>query len=167
MKKRALEFWNGRNEREKRILLFCAGFILAAMLYAFIWQPGEKARHRLREDLPQLRANVQRMREEAVEIRKLKKIIPESQPTPKSLKAEIESSSVDHKLRESLSQLAVGNDGKAHLVFNAVSFDAWIEWLDVLQKESHLRLESSHVRALDEPGMVRVDATLASWGGGT
>ncbi|MHB1677367.1 MAG: type II secretion system protein M [Sulfuriferula sp.] len=162
MKNSLNAFWQARNDREKKVLIVCGIILLAAFLYAYVWRPGEQARMRLREILPQLRAKVARMHEQANEIRMLRKSAP-TQDAKGSLKSEIEASALRHKLHDRISLLNIDNAGKAHLSLDAVSFEAWIRWLDALQRENHLRLEASHIQTLTDPGMVKVNATLAAW----
>ncbi len=163
MKSKLLAFWQARNEREKKILVFCGLFLLAVFLYAYVWQPGEQARTRLRELLPQLRLNDARMHEQAREIRLLRKSVP-APGQPADLKKNIDASATRHKLRDRINVLTVDAAGRAHISIDAIAFDDWIRWLDALQREDRLRLESSHIVMLSDPGMVKVEATVAVTG---
>jgi type II secretory pathway component PulM len=160
MKNTLNTFWQARNEREKKVLIFCGIFLLFGLLYAYVWQPGEQARMRLREILPQMRAENTRMHEQAKEIRILRQSAFVQDKTV-NLKSEITASALRHTLQNRVSALNIDAAGKAHLSLDTVSFDAWIRWLDALQREDHLRLEASHIQILSDPGMVKVDATLA------
>ena len=162
MKNSFNRFWQARNAREKKVLIFCVLFLLLVFLYAYVWQPGEQAITRLDEILPQMRAKAALMHQQASEISQLQKH-RRTQYQSTDLKSEIDASAQNHHLHASLSLLSVDNAGAAHLILNSISFNAWIRWLDALQQENHLRLESSHIETLTEPGMVKVDATLASW----
>ena len=155
-------FWQARNEREKKVLIFCTIFLLLGFFYAYLWLPGEQAIASLRQSLPQLRANALRMGAQANEIKLLRKHLLEPDKGV-DLKNEIDASALHHNLRDSVSALTIDTAGKAHLTLDAVAFDTWINWLDALQRDNHLRLESTHIQALTTPGMVKVDATLASW----
>lgn len=161
MKSKLLTFWQARNQREKKVLIFCALFLFAVFLYAYVWQPGERARSRLHELLPPLRLNDARMHEQAKEIRLLRKSLPAPGQSA-DLKKDLDASAVRHKLRDRIGVLSVDTAGRAHLSINAIAFDDWIRWLDALQRENRLRLESSHIVTLSDPGMVKVEATLAS-----
>lgn len=163
MKTTLISFWQARNEREKNLLIFCAAFLLAVFLYAYVWLPGEKIRARLRETLPQLRAEAARMTEQAVEIKRLRKTLP-APGQPQDIKQAIDASAQRHQLHDRVSTLNTDATGKAVLTLNAVAFDAWIRWLDALQNENHLRLVSCRIQVLGEPGMVKVDATLTGTG---
>ncbi|MDA8329305.1 MAG: type II secretion system protein M [Betaproteobacteria bacterium] len=160
MKSTLNAFWQARNEREKKVLIFCGIFLLLGLLYAYVWQPGEQAGMRLREILPQMRAENTRMHEQSHEIEVLRKNAFVQDKTA-NLKSEITASALRHKLQDRVSALTIDSADKAHLSMDAVSFDAWIRWLDALQRENHLRLETVHIQTLSDPGMVKVDATLA------
>ncbi|MBY0578641.1 MAG: type II secretion system protein M [Burkholderiales bacterium] len=154
-----MKFWKERSEREKRILFFSSIFLTMSLLYAFVWEPGEKAGHRLRAELPQLRAKALKMREQAAEIEKLKTL---SGGRATNLKADISAQAQAGNM--GLSRIEIDGDGHAHVEFAAVSFDNWILWLDKLRLENHIRLESGHIQKLDQPGMVKINASFAAWG---
>jgi hypothetical protein len=44
----------------------------------------------------------------------------------------------------------------------SASFDDWLRWVAVAQRESGARLERGSIAALPEPGMVRAEATFVS-----
>lgn len=159
MKRELYVFWQARNEREKRVLLFCAGVLLFGFLYAYIWQPGEHAITRLHEILPELRANDARMHAQANEIWVLRKHVQISDKQV-DIKSEIDASARHYQLHDHLVTLSVDSIGQVHLTLDAVSFNGWIVWLDALQHEDHLRLVASHLQVLGDQGLVKVDATL-------
>lgn len=159
MKNTLNTFWQARNEREKKVLIFCGVLLLSGLLYAYVWQPGEQARMRLREILPPMRAESVHMHEQAREIGALRKSVSVHNKTV-NLKNDMTASALRHKLQGRISALNIDSAGKVHLSMDIVSFDAWIRWLDALQRENHLRLETVHIQTLSDPGMVKVDATL-------
>ena len=161
MKSKLLAFWKARNEREKMILIVCGYFLVAVFLYAYAWQPGERARARLREVLPQMRLDDVRMHEQAKEIGQVRKRVSASDQS-RDIKKDIDDSAMRHKLRGRISILTADSAGRVHLSIASIAFDDWIRWLDDLQRENRFRLESSHIVMLSDPGMVKVEATLAS-----
>ncbi len=149
----SIEFWNKRNEREKRVLTFAAIFVISSFLYAFVWQPGEKSIKRLNAELPAMRMKIVTMRSEATEIAKLKKNAPGRQGDMKSaFEASARSANIG------LSRIAAGPDGKISAEFASTSFDAWSSWLEKLRVENHIRLESAQIRKLDDKGTVKIAA---------
>jgi len=45
-----------------------------------------------------------------------------------------------------------------------VGFDAWLDWLERMQREFGVRLETCRITALEGPGMVQVEARFAARG---
>jgi type II secretory pathway component PulM len=43
-------------------------------------------------------------------------------------------------------------------------FDAWLAWMENLQRELGIRLEACRISALDQPGMVRLEAIFSRGG---
>ncbi len=159
MKNTLLSFWRVRSEREKWTLMLGALFLLVSLLYALVWQPADKARTRLRAALPQLRLQAALMHRQAMEIHRLQN----SLRTPTAaidIKSELEASARHHHLDTQLSVLTVDAAGNAQLTMNAVPFAQWIAWLGDLQQQNHILLQSGHIQALGQPGMVRINATL-------
>ncbi len=156
-------FWSERSARERLALLAAVAFVFAAALYAFLWEPGLAARKALAVTLPQLRAQVQDMRWQREEIARLRK----------QLGSATRSGDAASLLRASVARTSFSAaaprieslpNSQVRLRAESVQFDAWVSWLGELQRELGLRLESCRVVALDQPGMVQVEATFALQG---
>ncbi len=158
MKARLKSFWLDRNEREKKVSLLAALFLLLSLLYAFVWIPGEKAVAKLSRELPVLRAKLLEMRIQAQEIEKMRKLAPVN--GTKDIRQAIESSAKSVNL--GLSRIETDVDGRVHAEFSSVSFDPWVVWLDRLRADSHIRLESGHIQKIDLDGRVRITAIFAA-----
>ena len=159
MKPKFESYWMGRSEREKKLLFLAALFLSSSLLYAFVWMPGEKAGAKLSRELPVLRAKLQAMRGEAIEIKKLRNRAPERSRL--DVKQAIEASAEGL----GLSRIEADADGRIHAEFSPVSFDRWVAWLDRVGTESHIVLESAHVRKIEGGGRVSVTAVFAASGG--
>lgn len=157
MKARAKKFWQERSDRERKVLILASAFLASSLLYAFVWQPGEKAESRLGTELPQLRSKLLEMRSEASEIARLKKA---AAPASANIRKEIEDTAKASGI--GLSRIESGSDGKVHAEFASVSFDKWIAWLD--KARTDIRFESGHIQRIDPNGTVRIEATFAAWG---
>lgn len=154
------ELWMAKTARERKLLSFALIFVVCSALYVFLWQPAEKARTALQQSLPQMRAEAARMREQALEIGKLKKGIPQTAST--DLKTDIALSASRHHI--SVTAIDVDGEGHARTVVDKIPFDDWIVWLEKLQQENHLHLEAVKIDSLADAGMVRIEAKLAPWG---
>ncbi len=151
------KFWMARVERERKILIFASIFILASLLYAFVWQPGEKAIGQLKTELPAMRSKVAEMRIEASEIESMKKTSPLlHQDIKESIASLAKSSGMQ------IAGIEADPDGHVHAQFPSVSFDNWIAWLDTLGQRDHVRLESARIRRLNNQGKVKIEAIFGA-----
>jgi type II secretory pathway component PulM len=159
----AAAFWAERSGRERAVLLAGAGLVLAAALFALLWEPGLAARKSLAETLPRLRAQLEDMRVQRAEILALRK----------ELDAESRRGDLGNLLRASAARSLVGKsvehidplpNGGVLVRTASVSFDAWLDWVENLQRELGVRLEVCRVVALEQPGLVRVEARFAPRG---
>jgi type II secretory pathway component PulM len=55
-------------------------------------------------------------------------------------------------------------DGKVRMQAAAVPFSAWLAWIETLQRQLGIRVASSRISALEQPGLVRLDASFAGGG---
>lgn len=161
MKENILSFWRQRTPAERRTITIGGGALLIALIYAFVWHPLQQERGRLRTSLPQLRTAAAQLHADAVEVARLRTSAP--QQAGDNLPAAIESAAARTGLGKP-TQLTPLDTGRARIVFNAAAFDAWIEWLKIMQTEQTVRVESSEINALAEPGMVKIQAVLAAPG---
>lgn len=153
MKEKLTKFWKERNEREKKVLLFASVFLIASLLYAFVWLPGEKAAKRLRAELPVMRSKLAAMKSEALEIERLRKRSPDVRG---DIREALAVSAKADKI--GLGRVDTESDGHVHAEFDGVPFNSWIAWLEKLELEDRINLESAHIQKLDDKGNVKVVA---------
>jgi type II secretory pathway component PulM len=94
----------------------------------------------------------------AGDIAELARMPPREVPT--DMRAVLERILVQQNLRAAVTQLE-SRDGRAHVVFAAVGYDALVGVLEMLQRDAGLRAAEATLTARVEPGMVRADFTLA------
>jgi general secretion pathway protein M len=150
-------FWDARSARERAMLVAGAALVALSALYAFLWEPGLAARTRLSAALPKLRAQVADMRLQQKELAELRKAVA-AKAAPADLKALLRSAAAGTAFAASVERVEAPSPGRALFAAGAVGFDAWLEWVEALQRESGIRIETCRVQALDQPGMVRVEA---------
>lgn len=153
MKAPLKKFWNERNEREKKVLLYASLFLSASLLYAFVWLPGEKSIRRLAAEIPIMNSKLALMKSEALEIGKLGK---RGYGFQGGIREAIEASAraADIPLK--------GASGQDHVAveFAPVQFGKWALWAEKLAMDSRIRLESAHIAKLDEKGNVQIAAVF-------
>jgi len=151
-------FWRQRTPAERRTLALGGAVLAIALLYAFIWHPLSQERQRLQASLPQLRAVAAQLRMQSAEVTLLRQL--PQKDFGNSLRSAIEFANA-HGGIGAPSQIVPLDAGRVRVEFNAIAFDSWIDWANVLQTEQGVRIESAAVIALAEPGMVNIKATLA------
>lgn len=153
------QFWRQRTHAERRTLALGGAVLVIALLYAFIWQPLSEERRRLESALPQMRNAATQMRIAAAEVTHLRNSPPKT--FTQNLGGALNAANA-HSPLGAPSQIMPMDAGRIRLEYNAVSFDGWIDWANLLQTEHGVRIESAEITALAEPGMVKIKAVLAS-----
>lgn len=146
--------------RERRVLLIGGVFLVLALLYAFLWEPGLQARERLSGALPRLRAQLEDMKLQRQEVEALRKRLGAA-PQGADLRALVRASVERSAIRASVERIEWRGE-QVLVVASAVEFDPWLEWVRGLQRELGVRVVGAEVRALPQPGRVRLEALFAS-----
>jgi general secretion pathway protein M len=155
------EFWGLRSRRERAVLIAAGVLVILTGLYAFLWEPGLAARAKLARALPQLRAQLSDMRQHQEEIVALRnKLRAEAQPSEAG--PLLRAAAARAPFAKSVQRVDALSADRALLRAEPIEFDAWLDWVVVLQAELGLRLEMSRITALDRAGLVRVEATYVS-----
>jgi type II secretory pathway component PulM len=156
----AAALWRERSLRERSVLLVAAALALAAALYAFLWEPGLAARKSLASSLPQLRAQLDDMRRQRAEIAVLRKSLVAA-PRQGDLGTLLRASVAQTPFAASLERIDALPDGRVRMQAASVPFGAWLTWIEGLQRELGIRVVAARIGAMDQPGLVRLDATFA------
>jgi type II secretory pathway component PulM len=156
----AKEYWSTRSARERTALFVAAAAVVAAALYLLLLGPGLEARAKLSAALPKLRAQLEDMRQQEKEIAQLRKKVG-AKPKRADLKPLLQSAIARTAFVNSVVRIDTLTGDKALLVVTPVVFDDWIEWIEQLQREFGIRLDEVRIAALDQPGLVRIEATFA------
>lgn len=157
----ATGFWKDRSPRERTVLVAAAVLVAGAALYALLWQPGLAASKSLSTALPRLRAQAEDMRRQQKEVLALRKKVA-GEPRRGDLKTLLQASAARTSFAQAIERSDSLAGGMVTLRIGAVSFDAWLEWVEGLQRDLGVRVETCRITALEQPGMVRVEASFAS-----
>jgi len=152
-----LTLWQSRSPRERqawRVVLALLALCLCAALLA----GALGAREPLRRDVAALRADTLRMQQQSLELAQLRAATPPP-ADPRPLRAMVQSSLDGAALSSSLASLEAPDPEHVVVVFSAVAFADWLQWLEALAARQ-VRLESCRVEALPTGGMVGVTVTL-------
>ena len=151
------EFWDGRTQREKTLLMW-GGLVLGiALVYLVLWAPAYEGRARLRESLPGMQRQLAQMTAQANEARQLSAAAQGVAPTGGALKDALTASLSDHGLAATQVQV-IGNAVQVQM--KNASFPAWTAWVDDVRRQFKVQVSEAHVTALKEDGQVDVTASL-------
>jgi general secretion pathway protein M len=134
------------------------------LVYFVLWQPAHNAVQKLHLSVPVMYMEAERLRTQAGEVEMLRHRPKPAMLDALALKAAIEDSALRHNLREAISTLDLQQPNAVRLSFAVVSFEQWLQWLQALQQEQHIRADSVSVAMLPQSGMVKISATLINGG---
>jgi len=158
---RLKQYWNAHSRKERFFLWVAGAALLAALLYLVLLAPGLAARKQLAAALPRMRAQLEDMQQQQKEIVVLrKKLGAVSQRA--DLKALLQSSVARTSFANALERLDALSGDKALMLAAPVVFDDWLAWAENLQREFGIRLETCRIDALDQAGMVRIEASFVT-----
>jgi general secretion pathway protein M len=155
MKEIASSWWRHLAPRERQLITWGGAGLLAALFYAYLWQPIAVERNKLRASLPQLRENAVQMQHQARETAQLRASITPA-PRGEAIKSAINQAASEAGLDSKTLQVNMTDETRANIALATVSFDAWTVLVANLQKNQRIRLESCSIEALPETGMVSV-----------
>ena len=153
-------FWKACSARERAAVAAAVTFVAAAALYFLLWQPGMAARESLSETLPRLRAQLEDMRWQRDEVAALRKKVGTATPSG-DLAVVLRASAAQAPFAPAVERIESLPGGKARMGAGPLPFDAWLAWIGNLQRELGIRIEACRVNALDQPGIVRLEASFS------
>lgn len=157
-------YWDTRSAQEQKLLKMLAGLSAPLLVYLLLWQPAHSNVAKLLATLPALNMQAEKLRNQAAEVEMLRHRPKHATLDAAALKTSIEDSATRHHLREAITSLDLQQPNAVRISLAAVSFDAWLRWLNELQQEQHVRADSLSIAMLPQPGMVKINATLINGG---
>lgn len=150
--------WESRTPRERAIIAALAA-LLAIALYAWLVHAGTRERAKLRASVVLLRAQATRLDQQALEYSRLR-AAPAATASATDLRTLVQSRIDVAGLARALVRIDAPAADQVLVVFGAVAFSDWLNWIAGLQSQQ-IRLESSRIEALSTPGMVSVTVSLS------
>ncbi len=151
-------WWSAKTGGERRVIATLAVLAGVGLGWWAVWQP-------LARDIDAMRAAAAR---DATALHSANRMADEIAGLARSVApqpaadahADLERVLAQQALRSALTQQD-WHDGRAHLVFARVDYDALIGALETLQRDARLRVVEATLTARVDPGTVRADVVLA------
>jgi general secretion pathway protein M len=151
------EFWAGRTQREKTLLMWggLGGCIL--LVYLVLWAPAYEGRAHLRDTLPDMQRTLAQMTAQANEARALSGGGQGVLPTGPALRDALAKSLADNNIAAAQ---VLSTGGAVQIQLKNASFPVWTVWLDDVRKQFKVQVAETHVTALKPDGQVDLTASL-------
>jgi general secretion pathway protein M len=153
--------WERLASRDRQIAGAVAGVMAIALLYLLVWSPLQRSLARLRLDVPNEHAQLQRMREMSEQVSRMRREAPAPLVTG-SLLPTVEQSATAHGLRAAFTRLDPEGSNGVRIQVDGAPFNALIGWLADAQKQYALRAEQATIEAHAVPGSVNARLILRS-----
>lgn len=155
-----LAFWAARQPRERTFLLTLTVLVALALVSQTLWS-SYQARTRLKKQLPELRHQVEDLKQKANELQQIKSQPPVALPADgNALLATATAAANATGLPEVVSQMKLEGPRRVR-VRGTLPFDRWLDWTAALQRDGQIRLVSCHVDTATNRGTVTIDALFA------
>jgi type II secretory pathway component PulM len=156
-------FWTACTPRQRAALAAALTVIAGTALYLVLWEPGLAARQSLSQTLPRLRAQLEDMRLQREEVMTLRKQVGASTQRG-DLAALLRASAAQAPFASAIERFESLPGGRVRIHAGPLPFDAWLAWIGNLQRELGVRIDACRISALDQPGIVRLEASFAAGG---
>ncbi|KFI05061.1 type II secretion system protein GspM [Massilia sp. BSC265] len=153
LRERALTWWLGRTDQERKFLTVGGIVAAVALGYALLLAPAIEGRDSLRHSLPALRQQAAQLQTLAAEAQTL---AANPAPPVAPMSSEALNASMAQRGLKAGSVTMTGEYAKVQ--FNGVSFANLVSWLDAQRRENRVQVQDATFTALAAVG--QVDATL-------
>jgi len=158
-----LKVWyRSLQQREQRILMAGAVFVLAMVVYLALLNPYFSSRKRLEADIQEKQTEIAWMGPAAAQLQALRGQQPSGIPANESLLAVVSRSAADAGFGASLKQAQTDSDGSVRMQMQGVGFDTLIRWLGTLHRQYGVSVKQMMAQKTAATGTVDATLTLVS-----
>jgi general secretion pathway protein M len=150
--------WGSRSPRQRTAITVLVA-VLGIALYAWFVQSVGQARVKLGTSVTMLRAQALRLDQQAIEHARLS-ATPPATASSTDLRKLVQNRIDAAGMSRALTRMDVPDADQVVVVFGAVAFADWLDWIASLQSQQ-VRLDACRIEALATPGLVSVTGTLA------
>jgi general secretion pathway protein M len=155
--------WRGLAPRERALIGSGITLVAAVAVYVLGIGPFNRSLEKLRVEVPQQRAQLAVMREQAALVARLRRDAPGRTP-PAKLSAQAEQAADAHGLRSAIVRIEPEGSTGVRVALEAAPFNAVVAWLAELQQRSGLRAETATIESHATSGAVTARFVLRAPG---
>lgn len=156
------EWFNNLEQREKQMVSVGAVALLVLMIYVLAWDPFVKRYASLEASARENEQLVAWLQERAQEVGELRAAMPSHGLTNQgqSILGNVDKTAKAMGLSESIKRVQPEGTTKARVSLEDASFDKVVRWLENLQRQQGINVESGAIEKQEEPGLVNVRLVL-------
>ena len=162
MKDQLIARWRGFSTREQSFLTALLFFVVCIVFYAFLWLPVQHGRERLSRVIPEKKTKILLMRSQAADIERLRGQFNNIRSHTGGLKAAIAVSAQVNGIKLSATTAQNNDERILKVTLIQVSFDAWLKWVESLQTQHHVRVQSCQIIPSASRGLVNIEAVFTA-----
>ncbi|RJG03410.1 type II secretion system protein GspM [Noviherbaspirillum sedimenti] len=149
-------FWNARNERERKQLLLAAVVAVLGLTYMLLIEPAYLGRQQLQKNLPSLRQQAAEFQTMSLQASALARETPP--PAPPMTRESIEAALARAGLKPQ--NVAIAGTDLAKVQLSSVSFAGMVAWLDDMQKSARVTVADANITSQGQTDVVNASLTL-------
>ena len=153
-------YWLARTPRERRILAWGAGILALMLAYAMVWHPARQGVTRLESAMPRLRADLSVMHRQSAEIAALRQNASKPGLDAAGAVAAVQAAASKRGIERAIERVDTMGADRVRIVLKAVPFEAWVAWVDLLQRDHQLVIEAARTDSIERPGFAKVEMVL-------
>lgn len=153
------DFWLSRSQRERRVYFWGGLAILGVIILLYVLLPLHAQRKQLRSSLPQLRSEAAALEHAAKEAIQLKSAVVTT--AAGGNQSFDDAASITGLARGTYEVVSTSSDRAAVRVTQA-PFDQLLAWIDTLQTQHRMRVETARLQAQSLPNTVSGEIEFAA-----
>ena len=152
--------WQALEPRERLVASLFAGGMLLFLFYVLLWSTMQSELSRLRVSVPQDSIKLSQMRVQAAQAAQLQARGAQVRAQGVNILATLEQTANARGLKQNISRMEPEGPTGAHINLDGLPFNALVSWLNDLQTQNAIRVESATIEAQPAPGVIKARLTL-------
>ena len=152
--------WQALEPRERLVASIFIGGMLLFLFYILLWSTMQSDLSRLRVSVPQDKIKLSQMRVQAAQVAQLRARGAQVRAAGINILATLEQTANARGLKQNISRMEPEGATGAHINLDGIAFDVLVSWLNDLQTQNAIRVESATIEAQPAPGVIKARLTL-------